>query len=287
MRKLIIYTLALPMAVLLSVTCKKKTETPASATPAPVASFSYTTSGPAITFTSTSSNNPSTLTWYFGDGDSATGSPVTHTYTAAGSYSVKLTAANSSGKNSASQSITMEILANIHTRYGDMLMWLYNEAPLYKKNFTGLADTGFYDSTTFHRLVPDFVIQGGDPNSKQAGNPYIGDGGPGYNIPFLADTPLLSHVYGAVGAASTGPGQPGNGSQFYIVVNPQGDHSLDGLYPVFGLIINGMNVAVAISNLPNGGGQANMALERITMTVTDVLYTDTELKSKYGFTVIP
>jgi len=267
------------LLVLFSViTCKKSTSTNNGT---PSASYSYTSNGASsVTFTSTSTNSPTSFQWNFGDGTTGTGNPVTHVYKMDSGFAVKLTVSNSEGSSSTTD--TFQKLANIHTRFGDMLMWLDNQTPLYKRNYLGLADTGFYDSTTFHRIVQNFVIQGGDPLSKNPNNPNVGTGGPGYTIPFLY-VQQLTHVYGAVGAASTGAGQPGNGSQFYIVVNPQGEHTLDGSYPIFGLIINGMNVAVNISNQPQNSAN-NMPLSRITMAVKTVIISNADLKGKYGFT---
>ena len=202
------------LMLFLVINCKKSSDSNSAVKP--TASYTYTSNGKSsVTFTSTSTNTPTSYTWNFGDGTTGTGNSVTHVYNMDSGFAVTLTVSNSAGSSSITD--TFQKLANIHTRFGDMLMWLDNQLPLYKRNFLGLADTGFYDSTTFHRLVPNFVIQGGDPLSKTPGNPYIGSGGPGYTIPFKTDLPLISHVYGAVGAASSGAQQAANGSQFYIL----------------------------------------------------------------------
>lgn len=105
------------------------------------------------------------------------------------------------------------------------------KAPKTAGNFIKLAEQGFYNGLTFHRVVPDFVVQGGDPNGN-------GTGGPGYTIPF--EETGLKHEDGAV-AMALNPGDKNSaGSQFYICLGPQ--HQLDGDYAVFGKVIQGMDV---------------------------------------------
>lgn len=109
----------------------------------------------------------------------------------------------------------------IKTKYGDMKAILYEETPLHKENFLKLANDGFYDSLIFHRVIRGFMIQGGDPDSKNA-NPgaALGSGGPGYTIP-AEFNPKLFHKKGALSAARKGdqvnPNKESSGSQFYIV----------------------------------------------------------------------
>lgn len=111
-----------------------------------------------------------------------------------------------------------DYLVTIKTEYGDMHAILYDETPKHKENFVKLAREGFYDSLLFHRVIEDFMIQTGDPESKnaQAGLP-LGSGGPGYQIPAEFDKDLF-HVKGALSAARTmNPKKESSGSQFYIV----------------------------------------------------------------------
>lgn len=111
-----------------------------------------------------------------------------------------------------------EYLVTIKTEYGDMHAILYDETPQHKENFIKLAKEGFYDSLLFHRVIEDFMIQTGDPDSKDAkpGRP-LGSGGPGYQIPAEFDKDLF-HVKGALSAARTNnPEKKSSGSQFYIV----------------------------------------------------------------------
>jgi cyclophilin family peptidyl-prolyl cis-trans isomerase len=114
-----------------------------------------------------------------------------------------------------------DTLVKISTNYGDMVVKLYDETPLHKANFLKLAQEGFYDSLLFHRVIENFMIQGGDPASKNAaaGTP-LGNGGPGYTIP-AEILPQFHHKKGALSAARQGdqvnPEKESSGSQFYLV----------------------------------------------------------------------
>lgn len=165
----------------------------------------------------------------------------------------------------------------IQTNYGDILIWLYDETPLHKHNFDSLTEAGFYDDLIFHRVINDFVIQGGDP----LGN---GTGGPGYTIAaeFVSS---ITHVVGAVGAArNNNPQKRSNGSQFYIVENPNGAHNLDGEYTVFAITIDGMDIVSTIAEVPTNAN--DKPLTDVVMTKVEVVkYTAEELLTNFGFTV--
>lgn len=107
-----------------------------------------------------------------------------------------------------------DYLVTIHTRYGDMKVVLYDATPLHKENFINLAKSGAYDSTTFHRIIENFMIQGGDVNAKQEADPID------YTIPAEFNDTLI-HVKGALSAArqpdQVNPERESSGSQFYIV----------------------------------------------------------------------
>lgn len=123
----------------------------------------------------------------------------------------------------------------IKTAKGDIVLELYpKDAPLSVSNFKQLADAGFYNGLTFHRVVPGFVIQGGDPQGT-------GSGGPGYTVPAEIGLP---HKKGALAWARTGdqinPERRSSGSQFYITLEPT--PMLDGQYTVFGQTLSGMDV---------------------------------------------
>ncbi len=107
------------------------------------------------------------------------------------------------------------------TTLGDIELELYNETPKHKENFLKLIKEGYYDDLLFHRVIPQFMIQGGDPNSKNAeAGQNLGDGGPGYTIP-AEFNPKYIHKKGALAAARQGdqvnPTKASSGSQFYIV----------------------------------------------------------------------
>ena len=91
----------------------------------------------------------------------------------------------------------------IETSEGDMIIELYNETPQHRDNFLKLAKKGFYDGTTFHRVIQDFMIQGGDPNSKVEGATGLGSGGPGYTVEAEIRTDLI-HKKGALERSSAG-----------------------------------------------------------------------------------
>jgi len=142
----------------------------------------------------------------------------------------------------------------IETSMGTIVVALFNETPLHRDNFVKLANEKFYDGVLFHRIIQNFMIQGGDPDSKNAAKgARLGMGGPGYTIP-AEIKPNLSHKRGALAAARMGdnvnPQRASSGSQFYIVDNPQGSHFLDGQYTVFGEVIKGMEVVDKIAAQP-------------------------------------
>jgi cyclophilin family peptidyl-prolyl cis-trans isomerase len=170
--------------------------------------------------------------------------------------------------------LTFEII-QISTSLGDMYAYLYNETPLHHSNFTTLAKEGFYDSTEFHRIVTNFVIQGGDPNSKDSDRSNDGSGSPGYTIPAEIDSAKFKHSYGAMGAARSGnatnPLRASNGSQFYIVTDENGESFLDGEYTVFGELVKGWDVAKSIEKKPKNAD--GLPLDRISMTVEVHQYT--------------
>ena len=169
-------------------------------------------------------------------------------------------------------------LAKIETSYGDILMWLYDETPKHKANFFAHILFNFYDGLIFHRVVDEFVIQGGDP----AGT---GSGGPGYTI----DAEIgLPHVYGAVGAARLGdavnPLRESSGSQFYIVDADAGASFLDGEYTVFGIVVDGMPAVEAISVVDVD--MDDKPLTDVVMTdVVTVQYTEAQLLEEFGFSL--
>ena len=131
--------------------------------------------------------------------------------------------------------------AVIKTSHGRIVLQLYPEkAPKTVANFKKLAEEGFYDGLSFHRVVPGFVVQGGDPQGN-------GTGGPGYTLSAEID-PELKHVTGAVAMARRGdrvnPERRSSGSQFYICLGSQ--PHLDGAYTIFGQVTEGMDAVRSI-----------------------------------------
>ncbi|MCI0717085.1 MAG: peptidylprolyl isomerase [Chlorobi bacterium] len=122
------------------------------------------------------------------------------------------------------------------------------DAPQHVANFKKLVNSGFYKGTTFHRVIPGFMIQAGDPNSKDSDRSNDGQGGPGYTIPAEIKG---KHEKGSVAAARMGdqvnPKRESSGSQFYIVTG-EAPH-LDGQYTVFGKVTKGMDVALKIEKV--------------------------------------
>ncbi|QPJ65039.1 MAG: peptidylprolyl isomerase [Candidatus Nitrohelix vancouverensis] len=136
--------------------------------------------------------------------------------------------------------------AIIETTLGSIeLEFFSDEAPGHVENFTKLARDGFYDGTAFHRVIPGFMIQGGDPNSKSDDRSRHGTGGPGYSI--KAEFNDIPHERGILSMArSQDPDSAG--SQFFIVVKDS--NFLDGQYTAFGRVTKGMDVADKIVNSP-------------------------------------
>jgi cyclophilin family peptidyl-prolyl cis-trans isomerase len=132
--------------------------------------------------------------------------------------------------------------ATLHTSLGDIAIdFLAEKAPIATNSFLFLAGEGFYDGVIFHRIIPGFVIQGGDPTGR-------GTGGPGYQFHDELDGPG-GYPRGTVAMANAGPNT--NGSQFFIC---HGDTGLPHQYTIFGRVTDGMDVVDAIAALPRGGG---------------------------------
>jgi len=137
----------------------------------------------------------------------------------------------------------------IKTNFGSIKFTLLPDiAPETVRNFSKLTGSGFYNGTLFHRVIPGFMIQGGDPNTKSPDKSMWGQGGPGYNL--KAEFNSRSHLRGIVSMArSTDPDSAG--SQFFIVTSDS--TFLDKQYTVFGEVTEGMEVADKIVNLPRDG----------------------------------
>ncbi len=154
--------------------------------------------------------------------------------------------------------------AGIETSFGNISFKLISElAPETVRNFEKLAKDGFYDGTLFHRVIPGFMIQGGDPNTKTDNKGSWGQGGPGYNI--KAEFSSRSHLRGIVSMArSQDPDSAG--SQFFIVTADS--TFLYRQYTVFGIVVEGMDVADKILSLKRDGNDCPLEkTQMISVTV--------------------
>jgi peptidyl-prolyl cis-trans isomerase B (cyclophilin B) len=243
-----------------------------------------------ITFTNTTppSKKPVTYAWDFGDGAVSTDASPTHRYTHSGNYTVTLTATKGKKVTTFKQMIQVtapeRCLVEIETDFGTMTAELYNATPKHRDNFIKLAEEGYYNDLLFHRVISGFMIQGGDPDSRNApAGKMLGMGGPSYQIPAeFVDS--LCHVKGALAAARTNnPEKKSSGSQFYIVqggptpdemltqietmrrfhYTPEqraaykelgGTPHLDREYTVFGRVIKGLDVIDKIAAVEKAPG---------------------------------
>ncbi|MBQ6574201.1 MAG: peptidylprolyl isomerase [Bacteroidales bacterium] len=152
-------------------------------------------------------------------------------------------------------SLAEEPVFDIVTSKGTIKVKLYKETPLHRDNFVKLASKRFYDNILFHRVIKNFMIQVGDPLTKDpsADPAKYGTGGPGYTIP-AEILPQYKHKKGALAAARKGdkanPNRESSGSQFYFVESETGCSHLDGQYTIFGETIDGFDVIDAIAAEP-------------------------------------
>ena len=154
----------------------------------------------------------------------------------------------------------------VNTNLGNIQFELLSDiAPETVRNFIKLAKSGFYDGTLFHRVIPKFMIQGGDPNTKESDKSTWGTGGPGYNM--KAEFNSRSHLRGIVSMArSSDPDSAG--SQFFIVTSDS--TFLDREYTVFGQVVDGMEVADKIVNLPRDDNDCPLQeAKMIQVTISD------------------
>jgi peptidyl-prolyl cis-trans isomerase B (cyclophilin B) len=176
-------------------------------------------------------------------------------------------------------------LVTISTSLGDIKLVLFDATPKHKANFLKLAQSGFYNGTTFHRVIPDFMVQGGDANSKDADPDNDGIGEP--NAPTIPAEirPEFKHKFGAVAAARQGdfmnPQRASSASQFYLVQNHQGTPHLDGQYTVYGQVISGLDVLDKIATQPKN--ERDRPLTDIKMTVKVEKLKKKKLTQLYGY----
>lgn len=153
-------------------------------------------------------------------------------------------------------------IAQIKTPYGEILVWLYNQTPKHKASFIQLAKAGYWDSLTFNRVIPNFVIQGGCPDTEE------GFKDPEYLLAPEFDT-TLTHKYGTFAAGrDDNPSMNSARCQFYIVQNKKGLPRLDNKYTVYGKVIKGMDVVDTIANVPRD--KTDTPLTPVTLDVNIV-----------------
>jgi peptidyl-prolyl cis-trans isomerase B (cyclophilin B) len=135
--------------------------------------------------------------------------------------------------------------AKITTNKGEMIVELYaQETPKTVENFVKLANEGFYDGLKWHRVIPDFVIQGGCPNSREGATGTPGKGGPGYKIPCEVTAEKQHHERGVLSMAHAGPNT--GGSQFFVCHSRNRTAHLDGNHTCFGKVTEGLDVIDSI-----------------------------------------
>ena len=164
----------------------------------------------------------------------------------------------------------------IETSYGDIVLKLYDETPLHRDNFLKLVGEGFYDGTLFHRVIKEFMIQGGDPYTRDTSAAAVakyGQGGPGYTIP-AEFVPEYTHKKGAIAAARRGdianPKKESSGSQFYIVQDEKTCAQLNGEYTVFGETISGFEVIDRIASVATNARDLPLKEVRIKKVTLDL-----------------
>lgn len=209
-----------------------------------------------------------------------------------------------------------DFLVTINTQYGPMRLLLYDQTPKHKENFIKLVKQKYYDSLLFHRVIPNFMIQGGDPNSRKASSgEVLGNGDVGYKIP-VEIVPTLFHKKGSLAAArDNNPEKASSGCQFYVVhgrawpddelqkqvdrshmrapervfTNEQkqtyktlgGSPHLDGSYTVFGEVIDGLALVDSIAKQPRD--PQDRPKRDIRMTVTGEWIRKKKLMKQYKF----
>ena len=248
-------------------------------------------------------HNCDSYSWDLGDGQTSEDSIVAHRYFLSGTYTVTLRGNRKKKFKEVKKEIFVEApeacLVKIETPYGNMIAQLFDSTPKHRDNFIKLAEEGYYDNLLFHRIIEGFMIQGGDPQSREADmSIQLGTGGPGYQID-AEFSDQHAHVKGALAAARIGgPANPlkkSSGSQFYIVQGRDVDASslaayearkgvtypesvrnqyleqggtpfLDQDYTVFGQVIEGLDVIDQIAAVNTN--PMDRPLENVSMKIS-------------------
>lgn len=242
-----------------------------------------------------------TYAWDFGDGTSATEANPKHTFYKPGTYKVKVTTKKGTAMKETEQTIEIKepdrYLVDMETSFGTMRIELYKQTPLHTANFLKLVNEGYYDDLLFHRVIWEFMIQGGDPNSRNApAGQSLGFGGPDYLIPAEITKDLI-HRKGALSAARTNnPEKKSSGSQFYVVQGRKVDEAaldqmtsfgnkkytaeqreiyktiggtphLDMEYTVFGQVIDGLGIIDQIAAVKTAPGDRPLTDVKMKMRI--------------------
>lgn len=228
-----------------------------------------------------------TYSWDFGDGHTSEEFEPEHHYSLSGSYRVVLTAQKNGKSSTEARDLHINpphhCMVEMETTEGTLVIRLHDDTPKHRDNFIKLVEEGYYNGLLFHRVIKGFMVQGGDPDSRNAiSGKLLGSGGPAYKVPAeFADT--LVHIKGALAAARMGdpvnPSKASSGSQFYIVqgrvmskedldnyelqknikytpharqvyTEQGGAPQLDKEYTVFGQVIRGLDVIDKIAAQP-------------------------------------
>lgn len=164
-------------------------------------------------------------------------------------------------------------VGQIKTPKGEILIWLHNETPKHKASFIQLANDGYWDTYTFNRVIPNFVAQGGCPDTPEGFK----------DLEYLLAPEFddkLKHFYGAVGAGrDNNPDKNSARCQFYIVQNKKGEHRLDGDYTVFGQVIKGMDIVDTIVGVERDS--TNKPLTDITLDINMLKMKASEVAKLY------
>lgn len=175
-----------------------------------------------------------------------------------------------------------DYLITLNTDQGEIKMVLYDETPVHKMNFVELARAGVYDHITFHRVIDNFMIQTGDPSTRSKSRDY--DPSVIQKTLPAEIRPNIKNVYGAVGAARRdNPQKSSNGSQFYIIENPDGAPHLDGGYTVFGQVVSGFRTIHKIAAVATDEKDRPEQDVRMTVEVDTVKRSDIERYYNYQY----
>lgn len=200
-----------------------------------------------------------------------------------------LSCANNNKKDKESAPDPMDgPVVELATNMGTMKIKLYNATPQHRDNFLKLVKEGFYDGVKFHRVIEGFMIQGGDPLSKDDSlRTDWGTGGPGYTIA-AEFVPEIHHCKGALAAARLGdmanPRRASSGSQFYIVQSEDGCRHLDGEYTVFGQVIEGLEVIDKIAAVATD--PYDRPLDPVVITKASLVIPEEELAAAADSTAV-